>query len=120
MPPTVRALIVTPDLDRLVDFYVGLLAATPAERVPDDGPAFFIGLTVGDSAIGIVADGAVPTGRSGRILLSIEVDDVDAQAARLAGLGGRVTGGPTDMPWGQRVLHLEDPDGNAVNLTQQL
>lgn len=120
MPPTVRTLIVTADLDRLVGFYVALLGAVPAERVPEDGPAFFVGLTLGDSALGVVADGAVTTGRAGRMLLSIEVDDVDARAGRVAALGGRVTGGPTDMPWGQRVLHLEDPDGNPVNLTQQL
>ena len=25
-----------------------------------------------------------------------------------------------DMPWGQRVAHIKDPDGNVVNLTQQL
>ena len=24
------------------------------------------------------------------------------------------------MPWGQRIAHIKDPDGNAVNLTQQL
>jgi hypothetical protein len=24
------------------------------------------------------------------------------------------------MPWGQRVAHIKDPDGNVVNLTQQL
>ena len=40
--------------------------------------------------------------------------------SRVPELGGRVTGGPNDMQWGQRVLHVEDPDGNAVNLTQQL
>jgi hypothetical protein len=24
------------------------------------------------------------------------------------------------MPWGQRVVHLHDPDGNLVNLTHPL
>jgi predicted enzyme related to lactoylglutathione lyase len=24
------------------------------------------------------------------------------------------------MPWGQRVAHIADPDGNVVNLTQTL
>jgi predicted enzyme related to lactoylglutathione lyase len=53
------------------------------------------------------------------VLLSIEVDEVAALVPRVAALGGVVTGGPNDMPWGQRVLHVRDPDGNAVNLTQQ-
>jgi predicted enzyme related to lactoylglutathione lyase len=35
-------------------------------------------------------------------------------------LGGRVLGPPNDMPWGQRVAHILDPDGNTVNLTEPL
>jgi len=25
-----------------------------------------------------------------------------------------------DMPWGQRVAHIQDPDGNTVNLTEPI
>ena len=32
----------------------------------------------------------------------------------------RVLGPPNDMPWGQRVAHILDPDGNTVNLTEPL
>ena len=32
--------------------------------------------------------------------------------------GGLVLGPPNDMPWGQRVAHIHDPDGNTINLTQ--
>ncbi|MDT0277063.1 VOC family protein [Blastococcus sp. DSM 46792] len=46
--------------------------------------------------------------------------DVDAALARVVPLGGEATSGANDMPWGQRVAHVRDPDGNAVNLTQQL
>jgi predicted enzyme related to lactoylglutathione lyase len=35
-------------------------------------------------------------------------------------LGGRVRGLPNDMPWGQRVAHVQDPDGNSVNLVQPI
>jgi predicted enzyme related to lactoylglutathione lyase len=42
---------------------------------------------------------------------------VDAALARVAFLGGRAPSPATDMPWGQRVAHVRDPDGNAVNLT---
>jgi len=31
-----------------------------------------------------------------------------------------VLGPPNDMPWGQRVAHILDPDGNTVNLTEPL
>jgi predicted enzyme related to lactoylglutathione lyase len=38
----------------------------------------------------------------------------------VAALGGRVLGEANDMPWGQRVAHIQDPDGNTVNLTQPI
>jgi uncharacterized glyoxalase superfamily protein PhnB len=31
-----------------------------------------------------------------------------------------VQGPPNDMAWGQRVAHVQDPDGTTVNLTQDL
>jgi predicted enzyme related to lactoylglutathione lyase len=54
------------------------------------------------------------------MLLSIDVPDVDAVLPRVEQLGGEATSGTNDMPWGQRVAHIKDPDGNVVNLTQQL
>ena len=41
-------------------------------------------------------------------------------AARVEALGGTATSEANDMPWGQRVAHIKGPDGNVVNLTQQL
>jgi predicted enzyme related to lactoylglutathione lyase len=120
MPPTLRPIIVTPDLDRLCAFYAGLLGATETMRYPDDGPTFYVGLRVGDSELGLSSDGSVRPGDPGRILLSIEVPDVDALLPRVAGLGGEAPSPSHDMPWGQRVAHIKDPDGNVVNLTQEL
>jgi predicted enzyme related to lactoylglutathione lyase len=54
------------------------------------------------------------------MLLSIEVPDVDAVLPRVVELGGTAPAPANDMPWGQRVAHIKDPDGNVVNLTQQL
>ncbi|MEU9486283.1 VOC family protein [Streptomyces decoyicus] len=117
-PVTVQPVIVTPDLDRLKAFYGGLVGAEEFTRVPEEGPAFFVGLRIDGSELGIVADESVPTGTPTRILLSIAVKDVDALLDRVAPLGGKVLGPANDMPWGQRVAHIQDPDGNAVNLTQ--
>ena len=44
-----------------------------------------------------------------RIVLSIGVDDVDETLGRVTALGGSVSSGPIDMPWGQRVAHIQDP-----------
>jgi predicted enzyme related to lactoylglutathione lyase len=120
MPPTIQPIIVTSDLDRLLGFYAGLLGAEEAVRFPDHGPAFYVGLRLGDSELGLTADPAVQAGSPSRMLLSIDVPDVDALLPRVEGLGGVVQGPANDMPWGQRVAHIKDPDGNVVNLTQQL
>jgi len=120
MPSTVRPVVVTADLDRLLAFYTGLLGGEEVMRFPEDGPLFYVGLSLGDSELGLAANADVQPGTPGRVLLSIDVPDVDALLPRVEGLGGSVQGPSNDMPWGQRVAHIKDPDGNAVNLTQQL
>ena len=46
------------------------------------------------------------------------VDDVDREHARLQDAGVPVLAPPTDRPWGERTLHVADPDGNVVELTR--
>jgi predicted enzyme related to lactoylglutathione lyase len=120
MPDTVRPIIVSHDLERLRTFYTELLGAAEIYRYPEDGPAFYVGLRLGDSELGLSSDQNVVPGDPGRMLLSIEVPDVDALLPRVAELGGTATSGANDMPWGQRVAHIKDPDGNVVNLTRTL
>lgn len=118
MPATIQPVIITGDLSRLLEFYTKLLGAAQTFRVPDDGPAFYVGLRVGNSELGLVANADATARAAGRILLSIAVEDVDSVLDRVKSLGGSVKGQPNNMPWGQRVAHIADPDGNAVNLTQ--
>ena len=40
--------------------------------------------------------------------------DIDVEAARLQGAGVSLAMGPTDMPWGFRVVTMRDPAGHAV------
>jgi predicted enzyme related to lactoylglutathione lyase len=120
MTAAVQPVIMTADLNRLLAFYTELLGATQTSRVPDEGPAFYVGLGVGNSELGLVADAEGAAGAVGRILLSVAVPDVDSLLERVTALGGSVRGQPNNMPWGQRVAHIADPDGNAVNLTQPI
>ena len=120
MPSTIRPILVTPDLDRLLAFYTGLFGAREIMRFPADGPVFYLGLAMGDSELGLSSDASVVAGDPGRMLLSIDVPDVDALLPRVEELGGTGGAGANDMPWGQRVAHIKDPDGNVVNLTQEL
>ncbi|MEU6262784.1 VOC family protein [Saccharopolyspora shandongensis] len=117
---TIQPIINTPDLDRLLNFYTTLFGAVEKVRIPDGDPTFFIGLQVGDAELGLVIDRDAKAGTTGRVLLSFDVENVDALLDQVEELGGRVQGPPNDMPWGQRVAHVFDPDGNAVNLTQQV
>ncbi len=117
---TIQPVIVTADQDVLLGFYTKLFGAEEIFRVPEEGPAFYLGLRIGDTDLGLVAKANPGTGAAARILLSIGVDDVDETLGRVAALGGSVRGGPNDMPWGQRVAHIQDPDGNPVNLTQPI
>jgi len=46
------------------------------------------------------------------------VEDPDAEHERLRDAGVTVLAPPTDRPWGERTLHVADPDGNVVELTR--
>ncbi|GGV21990.1 extradiol dioxygenase [Streptomyces longisporoflavus] len=120
MPADILPMIITPDLERLLRFYRELLGAEEVSRTPQEGPAFFVDLCVGDSQLGVVSDTSVPLDTPQRILLSMAVETVDDLLERVESLGGEVLGPANDMPWGQRVAHIKDPDGNAVNLTQTI
>ncbi|WP_329391712.1 VOC family protein [Streptomyces sp. NBC_01716] len=120
MSGTIQPMVISPAIGRLLAFYQGLLGAVETSRTPDEGAPFFINLRVGDSDLGLVSDADVDLGAAQRMLLSVAVSDVDELLPRVEELGGQVLGAANDMPWGQRVAHIKDPDGNTVNLTQQI
>lgn len=62
------------------------------------------------SSSSVARDGA-------RVSIYLEVDDVDALAARLRRAGYGVTG-PSDEPWGERIAYVLDPDGYSISLSQ--
>jgi predicted enzyme related to lactoylglutathione lyase len=115
----IQPIIVTPNLGSVQAFYEQVLGAVEVARYPEDGPVFYKTLKIGDAELGLVAEPA-DTSVPPRIALSIDVADVNALLPLVEPAGGRVQGPSNDMPWGQRVAHVFDPDGNPVNLTQQL
>ena len=46
------------------------------------------------------------------------VDEVDRLVEELRAGGVKVLREPADMPWGERVAYVTDPDGNPVALAQ--
>jgi catechol 2,3-dioxygenase-like lactoylglutathione lyase family enzyme len=60
-----------------------------------------------------------PAGEPGtppRMVLTLEVDDVDAVAERLQTLGVIPLNGPLDRPWGSRTMTIADPSDNCWEL----
>ena len=114
------------DLSRSLAFYGELLGGVETYRFPDDGEPTFVALPIGDSSeIGLGGIAAEPThGRqqrpaSGhRVELCVYVDDVDAIYARARASGFELVAVPADVPWGERIAWIADPDGNLVMLTR--
>jgi len=117
---SIQPIVSTPDLPRLRAFYEKVLGARQTLRVPDEGPEFYVELRIGETALGLVQQDDTQIGAPVRIILSADVPDIDALLPAVASAGGTVPGQPNDMPWGQRVAHVLDPDGNMLNLTKWL
>ena len=47
-----------------------------------------------------------------RLVLTVQVDDVDAMCMELASRGVELLNGPMDRPWGVRTASFSDPGGH--------
>ena len=104
------------DMAASVAFYEAL-----GLRRADGGPdAAFTSYAVGEGFVNLQAvdDGAAPTPGWGRVIL--HVTDVDAVFARARAAGLTADGVPADAPWGERYVHLIDPDGHEVSIARPL
>ncbi|MEU8818887.1 VOC family protein [Actinoplanes sp. NPDC048796] len=117
---SIQPIASTPDLPRLRAFYEKVLGATETLRFPDEGPEFYVELRIGETTLGLAQRDSTETGAPVRIILSAEVADVDALLPAVELAGGSAPSDANDMPWGQRVAHVLDPDGNMLNLTKRL
>jgi lactoylglutathione lyase len=108
-------ILTTRDLSRLSDFYQRVLGFTQTYRFPTEGKPQFVSLELGGSyQLGIGESEDTPTSPEQRFDLCVYADDCDAAVAQLRAHGAKVTSEPTDMPWGERAAHAEDPDGNRL------
>jgi len=88
-------------------------------RQPAEGEPGYVSLRRGESELGIVSTDwprdhlGIATGTEPRFELYIYVDDVDATMSEFQ---DALLKEAQDMPWGERVGYLRDPDGNPVVL----
>jgi catechol 2,3-dioxygenase-like lactoylglutathione lyase family enzyme len=99
--------------DRSVAFYRDIVGLH-VFREWASGTVFFLGggfLELSRSAGRVTDD---------KLSLWLQVRDVDAEFARLAGAGVDVVEAPVDEPWGLREARLRDPDGLLLVLVEVL
>ncbi len=112
-------IIISTSLDRyesMERFYVELLGHTMRSR-----RSGFVNFELGgDTRLTVTLHDGV-TGSSGepaRIMINLNVDDVDAWARRAGELGALVIRLPEDESWGGRICTIADPDGNYLQFMQ--
>jgi lactoylglutathione lyase len=117
------AILFVSDLERSIVFYrdvIGLpfrFAAEDYAEFATEGAKFALyARRALPELIGVEAPAGEPPWPQGEV--AFFVDDVDAEHERLVRARARVLAPPIDRPWGERTLHLADPDGNVVELTR--
>ncbi|GIF08345.1 VOC family protein [Actinoplanes siamensis] len=90
-------------------------------RYPAEGEAGYVGVRRGTAQLGVLDAAwpseqyARPLGTGPRFEMFVYVDDVDDTVARLRE-HATVVREPADMPWGERIAYVCDPDDNPVAL----
>ncbi len=113
------------NVSTVAEFYERLGFTRHAQN-PRTGEPRYIGLRRGPAELAVV-DGAWPKEQYGReagaaptAAMFVFVDDVDSTLEQLKTEGTTVLREPVDMPWGERIAHVTDPEGGAVALASHI
>jgi lactoylglutathione lyase len=120
MTARLRCEIFPSDLDATADFYVRVLGFS-LHRDERSAPVGYLELRRGGVQLGAAARAEVddrtarrpPTG----VELVLEVDDLDAERARVAAAGWPVEEDVVLRPWGLRDFRVLDPSGYYLRIT---
>ncbi len=110
------------DVERVAGFYERLGFQEHARMPGGDGAAGFIGLRRGHAELAVTTEASprtlagVEPGPGPRHELFVYVSDVDATLTELREAGATVLREPADMPWGERLAFVRDPEDNVVTL----
>ena len=108
-------------VEAVAAFYARLGFLEQARLAGPDGAAGFIGLRRGNAELAVTTEDSprqlagVEPGPGPRGELFVYVEDVDEVVEELRGAGS-VIREPVNMPWGERVGFVADPEGNLVSL----
>ena len=111
------------DVDAVASFWE-LMGFRRHVQLPPEGEAGYVGLTRdagGELAVTHQQWAAdrygLSLGSGPRFEMYVYVDDLDAMLAQLDGQVP-ILRGAEDMPWGERIATVVDPEGNPVALCQ--
>ena len=112
------------DVEAVASFWE-LLGFRRHVQLPPEGQPGYIGLTRDGAGELAVTDQQwaidryrLSPGTGPRFEMYVYVDDLDGMLARLAQTHVTVLREPQDMPWGERIATITDPEGNPVALCQ--
>lgn len=111
------------DVARSVAFYQDVLGfefKKPPKNRGYEGRSGSLKIGIYDRAwLGeLLGDRAQPPISGNPFLLSMTVDDLDAVYQDLTSKHVNVLQPPTEMPWGQKIVFLTDPDNNLLEIVQ--
>jgi catechol 2,3-dioxygenase-like lactoylglutathione lyase family enzyme len=108
--------LVSEDIAASKEFYLAAFGL-PVVFEDDDSVVFRVGdtlvnLLAATAAPELIAPAEVSTDGGSRVVLTVEVDDVDRRVAALRAAGVDLLNGPVDRPWGPRTASFRDPSGH--------
>ena len=110
--------LVARDIQNLVGFYERVMNKKAEWLVPTFAeivtPAATLAINTADT-VALFKEGSAEAGANRTAILEFQVDDVDAEFARLKA-EVEVVLEPKTMPWGNRAAQLRDPEGTLVSM----
>jgi lactoylglutathione lyase len=98
------------------------LGFTRLRQDPPEGEPTYISLRRGTAELAVVDTAwpetqyGTPAGQGPRFEMFVLVDDLDTTLKDLADASVPLLRAAVEMPWGERIAYVADPDGNPVAL----
>jgi glyoxylase I family protein len=113
-----------PDPDAQAQWFVAHLGMQIVRHSPTPNPTYFLADSAGQSVIEIYRNPAAPVPDYSAMHplmqhLAFNVDDIEAEAARLVAAGGALFGEINTTPAGDRLAFLRDPWNVSLQLVQR-
>jgi lactoylglutathione lyase len=112
------------DVEAVAAFYRRLGFSENVRLNGPDGRVGYVGMSRGAAELAVTSVDSprtlagVEPGPGPRGELFVYVEDLDAAVAALRAARATVHRESADMPWGERIAFLADPEGNLVTLAQ--